>query len=134
MFSDHQKYFSNLFFRIALKVVNEKLISIKTTDTKTSLLGEYLGSDDTDFKDVIGMTVDTLLAGIDTVILHFRYIFVNYNEYRNRLDILCYCIMIVYTNTFPFHFTSLQWKLQTNVFLHIYNFNFVVFKKLMVNY
>ncbi|XP_022181134.1 cytochrome P450 302a1, mitochondrial-like isoform X1 [Myzus persicae] len=52
--------------KIALKVVNEKLTSIKTTDSKTSLLGEYLSSNDTDFKDVIGMTVDTLLAGIDT--------------------------------------------------------------------
>ncbi|XP_060843094.1 cytochrome P450 302a1, mitochondrial-like isoform X1 [Rhopalosiphum padi] len=52
--------------KIALKVVSKKLTSIKTTDSKTSLLGEYLSSKETDSKDVIGMTVDTLLAGIDT--------------------------------------------------------------------
>lgn len=62
----------SLFFRIALKVVSEKLTSIKTTDSKASLLGEYLSSDETDYKDVVGMTVDTLLAGIDTVILYNR--------------------------------------------------------------
>lgn len=39
------------------------------TDTKPSLLKEFLRLDGTDFKDVIGMTVDTLLAGIDTVII-----------------------------------------------------------------
>ncbi|XP_025209121.1 cytochrome P450 302a1, mitochondrial-like isoform X2 [Melanaphis sacchari] len=52
--------------KIALKVVNEKLTSIKTTDSKASLLEQYLSSGETDYKDVIGMTVDTLLAGIDT--------------------------------------------------------------------
>lgn len=56
-------------FRIALKMVSEKLTSIKTLESKPSLLEEYLRSDETDFKDVIGMTVDTLLAGIDTVII-----------------------------------------------------------------
>lgn len=60
-------------FRIALKIVGEKIISIQTTESKSSLLTEYLRSDETDFKDVIGMTVDTLLAGIDTVILNICY-------------------------------------------------------------
>lgn len=48
-------------------MLNEKLTNIETSK-QPSLLGEYLRSDETDFKDVIGMTVDTLLAGIDTVI------------------------------------------------------------------
>lgn len=52
----------------ALKIVSEKLANIKTTESNPSLLEEYLRSDETDFKDVVGMTVDTLLAGIDTVI------------------------------------------------------------------
>lgn len=52
----------------ALKIVSEKLENIKSTKSNPSLLEEYLRSDETDFKDVVGMTVDTLLAGIDTVI------------------------------------------------------------------
>lgn len=56
-------------FRIALKMVSKKLTNIKTSESKPSLLEEYLRSDETDFKDVIGMIVDTLLAGIDTVII-----------------------------------------------------------------
>lgn len=47
--------------------LSEDNISFK--ESKPSLLGEFLQSKDTDFKDVIGMTVDTLLAGIDTVTL-----------------------------------------------------------------
>lgn len=57
-------------YRIALRIVSEKLTGINTAanESKSSLLDEYLRSDETDFKDVIGMTVDTLLAGIDTVL------------------------------------------------------------------
>ncbi|VVC39583.1 Cytochrome P450, E-class, group I,Cytochrome P450,Cytochrome P450, conserved site [Cinara cedri] len=55
--------------KIAIKAINEKLTGIQASTTescKSSLLNEYLRSDDTDFKDVVGMTVDTLLAGVDT--------------------------------------------------------------------
>ncbi|XP_050433466.1 cytochrome P450 302a1, mitochondrial-like [Adelges cooleyi] len=54
--------------KIALRVVAEKLSKSHRAQINpgTSLLDEYLRSNDTDVKDVVGMTVDTLLAGIDT--------------------------------------------------------------------
>lgn len=51
------------------KISSLSMDNISLGESKSSLLGEFLQSKETDFKDVIGMTVDTLLAGIDTVTL-----------------------------------------------------------------
>lgn len=63
-------YNNNSFswYRTALKIITEKLAHKNTNQSKQSLLDEFLRSNETDFKDVVGMTVDTLLAGIDTVL------------------------------------------------------------------
>jgi ecdysteroid 25-hydroxylase CYP302A1 len=60
-----------LSYRIAVDFISKKKESITQTksaesDTK-SLLELYLSSEELDMKDVIGMAVDMLLAGIDTV-------------------------------------------------------------------
>lgn len=55
--------------RVATKMVSEKLEKLKdkVPDDKQSLLEIYLRNPTLDFKDVVGMACDMLLAGIDTV-------------------------------------------------------------------
>lgn len=43
------------------------LFTERQTSTSLSLLENYLASPEVDFKDVIGVVCDFLLAGIDTV-------------------------------------------------------------------
>jgi hypothetical protein len=60
-----------LSFRIALDFISKKKASLTqsaVTGNKTeSLLELYLSSEELDVKDVTGMAVDMLLAGVDTV-------------------------------------------------------------------
>lgn len=60
------------------------LFSEKDNNKEPTLLEQYLANPDLDFKDIIGMVCDFLLAGIDTVsfgdcatlFIIFHYIFV----------------------------------------------------------
>jgi ecdysteroid 25-hydroxylase CYP302A1 len=60
-----------LFFRIAIDFISKKQECLKQSDTTEngvkSLLELYLSSKELDIKDVTGMAVDMLLAGVDTV-------------------------------------------------------------------
>jgi hypothetical protein len=60
-----------LSFRIAIEFISKKRESLKrstTTENEVkSLLELYLSSKELDMKDVTGMAVDMLLAGVDTV-------------------------------------------------------------------
>lgn len=60
-----------LFFRIAIDFISKKKESLKqsvtTKNEVKSLLELYLSSKELDMKDVTGMAVDMLLAGVDTV-------------------------------------------------------------------
>lgn len=59
---------------MALKMILKKLNNIDIAESKCLLRG-YLSADETDIKDVLGMTIDTLLGGVDTVILLLNYIY-----------------------------------------------------------
>jgi ecdysteroid 25-hydroxylase CYP302A1 len=60
-----------LSFRIAIDFISKKNESLKqsadTGNEVKSLLDLYLSSKELDMKDVTGMAVDMLLAGVDTV-------------------------------------------------------------------
>jgi ecdysteroid 25-hydroxylase CYP302A1 len=60
-----------LSFRMAVDFISKKKESLQksaTTENEvTSLLELYLSSKELDMKDVTGMAVDMLLAGVDTV-------------------------------------------------------------------
>jgi ecdysteroid 25-hydroxylase CYP302A1 len=62
---------SLLSFRVAIDFISKKKESLRkssTTDNEVkSLLELYLSSKELDMKDVTGMAVDMLLAGVDTV-------------------------------------------------------------------
>lgn len=62
---------SNIFFRVAIDLLSLKmsLFSEKDNNKEPTLLEQYLANPDLDFKDIIGMVCDFLLAGIDTVSL-----------------------------------------------------------------
>jgi hypothetical protein len=70
-----------LDFSVAIEFVDKKIEAMKlTTNTENkggtrslSLLEQYLAVPDLDRKDVIGMVVDMLLAGADTVNLTLLY-------------------------------------------------------------
>ena len=56
-----------------MQLVTKKAEKLKNSDKKPgeskSLLESYLSNPNLDFKDVVGMSCDMLLAGIDTVSL-----------------------------------------------------------------
>lgn len=56
-------------FSVAIDLLSLKmsLFSERDTTKDATLLEQYLSCPDLDFKDVIGMICDFLLAGIDTV-------------------------------------------------------------------
>lgn len=57
-----------LVFRVALEIVETKRNNLTSSNTLgVSLLEQYLSMSEIDYKDVTGMAVDMLLAGIDTV-------------------------------------------------------------------
>ena len=58
------------FSRIAREFVEKKFTEMRsenTTKNRRSLLEQFISNADCDKKDILGMTVDILLAGIDTV-------------------------------------------------------------------
>ncbi|KAF7994435.1 hypothetical protein HCN44_003907 [Aphidius gifuensis] len=58
----------NFMEKIAVEMVESKMKKIKENqdDSEKSLLEIYLKNDNLDFKDIVGMACDMLLAGIDT--------------------------------------------------------------------
>lgn len=58
-------------YSVAFKLVSEKAAALQkmgnTSDHQPSLLELFLSSPDLDHKDIVGMAVDMLLAGMDTV-------------------------------------------------------------------
>lgn len=55
---------------VAVELLTQKMTFFDDTDRKNrtvSLLESYLSSPELDLKDIVGMAVDFLLAGIDTV-------------------------------------------------------------------
>lgn len=56
-------------FRVAIDLLSLKMSLFNETDANrpSTLLEGYLASPELDFKDIIGMICDFLLAGIDTV-------------------------------------------------------------------
>lgn len=58
-------------FRVAIDLLSLKmsLFMENKPELSKTLLEQYLSSPELDFKDIIGMVSDFLLAGIDTVIV-----------------------------------------------------------------
>lgn len=55
---------------IDLLSLKMSLFTERNTNAHLTLLDNYLASPEVDFKDVIGVVCDFLLAGIDTVCIH----------------------------------------------------------------
>lgn len=57
------------YFRVAIDLLSLKMsfFNERSKDTPLTLLESYLSSPELDFKDIIGIVCDFLLAGIDTV-------------------------------------------------------------------
>lgn len=58
---------NNWYFSTAIDLLSLKMSLFDETKHQTTLLENYLASPELDFKDIIGMVCDFLLAGIDTV-------------------------------------------------------------------
>lgn len=54
-------------FSVAIDLLSLKVSLFNDNYKRTSLLQSYLSSPELDFKDIIGVICDFLLAGIDTV-------------------------------------------------------------------
>lgn len=65
----------NYCFSVAIDLLSLKMSLFCDNNSKnsTSILDGYLSSPEVDFKDIIGMVCDFLLAGIDTVITTFHF-------------------------------------------------------------
>ncbi|KAF5297799.1 hypothetical protein FQA39_LY11948 [Lamprigera yunnana] len=68
---------------VAIDLLSLKMSFFKETDKPGSLLESYLSNNHLDFKDIIGMVCDFLLAGIDTT--SYTTSFILYHLSRNRL-------------------------------------------------
>ena len=72
-----------LIFRIAIKTIkrkqNEINNRIKIDDGKSSLFEQFLNCPDVDLKDVLGVCVDLILGGVDTVSIGYIYSLFLYN-------------------------------------------------------
>lgn len=90
-----------IFFRVAIDLLSLKMslfMENKPENSKT-LLEQYLSSPELDFKDIIGMVCDFLLAGIDTVIITFQtfplsiYVLYCFGNFRRHTQQVFFCII-----------------------------------------
>lgn len=67
--------FYDEYCRVAIDLLSLKMSFFNETDVNkpSTLLESYLASPELDFKDIIGMICDFLLAGIDTVYITIFY-------------------------------------------------------------
>lgn len=55
------------YFSVAIDLLSLKVSLFREKKEEPTLLESYLASPEIDWKDLIGMVIDLLLAGVDTV-------------------------------------------------------------------